>query len=350
MTAARAPGLLITHPAFRRHLTSPQHPERPRRLEAIEALLQRTPLWEVLERRGAEPADEDVLARVHTRGYIAHVRELSLSGGGYLDADTPVSPESFDVARRAVGGALEAVDAVLRGDAPVALALLRPPGHHACPDRGMGFCLFNNAALAARHALEEHARRRVMILDWDVHHGNGTQEVFYRDPRVVFCSLHQENWYPGTGALEEMGEGPGEGTTVNIPLPAGIGDGGYTHLWEEVVLPLLRAAAPDLLILSAGFDAHYADPLGGMLLTAHGFGHLSRLLRAEAPDVPVVAVLEGGYDLDALAASVALTLAGLTGLSVDLAEPAPPGRELPFPVAQARSRAVRRAVGVYWPL
>lgn len=350
MTASQAPGILLTHPAYRHHLTSPQHPERPQRLEAVEALLRRTPLWEALDHQSPEPADEDQLARVHTRRYIAQVREMAQSGGGYLDADTPVSPASYDVARRAAGAAFLGVDLVLGGRAPVAVALVRPPGHHACPDRGMGFCLFNNAALAARHAVEDHGLSRVLVVDWDVHHGNGTQEVFYRDPRVVVCSLHQEHWYPGTGAMDEMGEGPGEGTTINIPLPAGVGDGGYLHLWEEVVLPLLRAVVPGLLVLSAGFDAHHLDPLGEMLLTAEGFGRLGRLLRQEAPHVPCVAVLEGGYDLDALAFSVAATLEGLTGIAAGVREPAGEVREAPFAVARARAREARRAVSLYWPL
>jgi acetoin utilization deacetylase AcuC-like enzyme len=230
------------------------------------------------------------------------------------------------------------------------MALVRPPGHHARPSAGMGFCLFNNVALAARHALERRAIERVFILDWDVHHGNGTQEAFYHDPRVVFCSLHQENWYPGSGALTETGEGPGEGACVNIPLPAGIGDGGYEYLWEEVVLPLLRAVAPGLILVSAGFDAHHADPLGGMLLTAAGFGRLAAKVREAAGKVPIAAVLEGGYDLDGLSFSVAAALEGLTGVGSGLHEPEATLREAPFSVARERAREVRRIAGTYWPL
>lgn len=344
----RTPGILITHPDYRRHLTGPHHPERPERLQAIEALLHRTPLWETLVHRSPEPVADEILARVHTRSYIAQVHDMAKAGGGYLDPDTPVSPVSYDVARRAVGGALLAVDDACSGAAPVAMALVRPPGHHAGPQAGMGFCLFNNAALAARHALEAHGIGRVMILDWDVHHGNGTQDAFYGDPRVVFCSLHQEHWYPGTGALAETGEGPGEGTTINIPLPAGVGDGGYTHLWEEVVLPLIKAVAPGLLVISAGFDAHHRDPLGGMLLTARGFGHLARTVRGAAGRTPVAAVLEGGYDLEGLAHSVSATLEGLTGIAAGAAEPAAEVREAPFSVARARAREIRHVLGAYW--
>ncbi len=347
---APAPGLLLTHSDYRRHVTSPRHPERPARLDAIEGLLHRTPLWEALAHGTPDPVGEDTLARVHDRTYIARVRDLAAAGGGYLDSDTPLSPPSFDVARRAVGGALAAVDAALRRDASVAMALIRPPGHHAGAAAGRGFCLFNNAALAARHALEEHAVGRVLILDWDVHHGNGTQEIFYRESRVVVCSFHQENWYPGTGAMEEMGEGPGEGMTINVPLPAEIGDEGYAFLWEEVALPLLRAVAPDLILISAGFDAHHADPLGGMMMTARGFGRLSRLLRDAAGRTPIVAVLEGGYDLDGLAHSVASTLEGLTGIASGVGEPEAAIREAPFAVARARARAARYAVSAYWTL
>ena len=347
--AGSPPALLFTDPGYRRHRNGTGHPERPERLDAIEALLARTP-FSALPRRAPEACGEAQLEHVHTRAHIARVRALAAGGGGALDADTAVSPASYDVARLAAGGALGAVDAVLRGEAPVAVALVRPPGHHAGPGYGMGFCLFNNAALAARHAIEVHRVSRVLILDWDVHHGNGTQDVFYRDPSVVVCSLHQEDWYPGTGPLEEVGEGPGEGTTINVPLPAGVGDGGYAHLWEELVLPLVRAASPGLVVLSAGYDAHHADPLGGMRLTSDGFGRLSRLLREAAGQTPIAVLLEGGYDLDGLPRSLAATLEGLTGIASDVREGSPDVREAPYAVADARAREARRIVGAYWPL
>jgi acetoin utilization deacetylase AcuC-like enzyme len=342
--------VLIAHPDYRRHLTSPGHPERPERLAAIEALLRRTPLWEAFDHREPEPIDEDALARVHTRAYIRLVRGIAESGGGFLDGDTPLGPPSYEVACRAAGGGLLGVDAVVGEQGAVSVALLRPPGHHAAAGEGRGFCLFNNAALAARHAREAHGLARVFILDWDVHHGNGTQEIFNRDPAVVFCSLHQENWYPGTGALEETGEGPGEGTKINIPLPAGMGDGGYAHLFEEVVIPLMRAAAPSMVIISAGYDAHHADPLGGMVLTARGFGHLAGLVRQAAGPAPLVVLLEGGYDLQGLAYSVAATLQALTGIDAQVAERPADVREIPFAVASARARAVRRIAGESWGL
>jgi acetoin utilization deacetylase AcuC-like enzyme len=345
-----APGVLFLHPDYRRHITPAGHPERPARLEAVEGRLARTQLWEALPRRTPEPAQDDEITAVHTRAYVARVHDLAASGGGALDPDTAVGPASDAVARLAAGGAVAAVDAVVAKEARAAMALVRPPGHHARAGAGMGFCLFNNAAIAARHAIERRGIERVFILDWDVHHGNGTQEAFYHDPRVVFCSLHQENWYPGTGALREAGEGPGEGATVNIPLPAGIGDGGYEYLFEEAVLPLLRAVAPGLILISAGFDAHHADPLGGMLLTAAGFGRLAAMVREAGGGTPIAAVLEGGYDLDGLSYSVAAALDGLTGVASGVREPTGAPREAPFSVARQRARDVRRVAGTYWPL
>ena len=351
MTADDAPAhrpALIMHPECRQHVSPSGHPERPERLDAIEALLRRTPLWDACEHPSPDRAGEDALGRVHTRAYVGQVRELSAAGGGYLDHGTPVGPASYAAARRAAGGALLAVDAVVGRPGAVAVALVRPPGHHAGGSQGRGFCVFNNVALAARHALDTHGLARVFILDWDVHHGNGTQEIFFREPAVVFCSLHQEAWYPGTGAIDETGEGPAEGTTINIPLPAGMGDGGYRHLFEEVVVPLLRAVAPPLILISAGYDAHHADPLGGMLMTARGFGQLARLVLEAAGSTPVAALLEGGYDLDGLSFSVAATLEGLTGIDPRIAEQKRDVREAPFAVAAARARAVRRVIGEYW--
>ncbi|MDR7533934.1 MAG: histone deacetylase, partial [Armatimonadota bacterium] len=301
------------------------------------------------------------LERVHRRAYVDVVEGLARAGGGWLDADTPVGPQSARAARLAAGAAQRAVEVLLAGLARRAFVAVRPPGHHAGPDRGMGFCLFNNAAVAAA-AARRAGRERVLVVDWDVHHGNGTQAVFWRDPSVLVVSLHQEYWYPGTGAMEELGEGPGEGATVNLPLPAQTGDGGYTDAMTELVLPLAAAFRPEFVIVSAGYDAHFADPLGGMVVTTAGFGRLARLAdeAARAADAPLLAILEGGYHLDALAASVVATLEALTGRPADPAawrEPAPadlgarrPGREVPASAIGARLRAIRRLLLNYWRL
>jgi acetoin utilization deacetylase AcuC-like enzyme len=228
---------------------------------------------------------------------------------------------------------------------------VRPPGHHALSAQGMGFCLFNNAAMAAA-AARRAGRQKVLIIDWDVHHGNGTHEIFWRDPSVLFVSLHQEYWYPGTGALDEIGGGPGEGFTVNIPLPAGAGDGAYADVFGEVVLPLAAAFGPDLIVVSAGYDAHASDPLGGMVVTTAGFGRLAALTdeAARAAGSPLVAVLEGGYDLEALAGSTLATIGALAGRRTGgSAEETPEtADEVSASAIAARLRAVRRQALAHW--
>jgi len=274
------------------------------------------------------PADLDAVARVHNPRYIAALHDLAAGGGAWLDADTMVAPDSVAVALLAAGAAIAAVDAALDGHAPHAFALVRPPGHHATPRRGMGFCLLNSVAIAAAHALDR-GLQRVLIVDWDVHHGNGTQDAFETDPRVLFCSLHQSPLYPGTGAATERGRGAGEGFTINVPLRAGGGDDLYRHVFDERFLPAARAYRPELVLVSAGFDAHAADPLGGMRLTESGFADLTHRvvdLATESAAGRVVAVLEGGYDPAALARGVAATLRVLDGEpSVDPMPRAPRG-------------------------
>jgi acetoin utilization deacetylase AcuC-like enzyme len=341
--------LLFTHPTCERHLTPPGHPERPERLRAVRRAFTESGLAEEVATIEAPAVSDDLLDAVHHRAYVARVDTLAAGGGGWLDADTAVGPESAGAARHAAGAAQRAAEALCAGEAGRAYVSVRPPGHHALPDRGMGFCLFNNAAIAAV-AARRAGRQRVMVVDWDVHHGNGTQAIFFRDPSVLFVSLHQEYWYPGTGAVEEVGEGPGEGFTVNIPLPAETGDGGYQEALDEVVLPLATVWRPDFLIVSAGYDAHFADPLGGMVVTARGFGRLAGLLdeAARAADAPLLAVLEGGYDLEALGASAVATLevlAGRTGWGMPN-EAAPP--EAPPGAIRPRLRAARRVVLQHW--
>lgn len=341
--------LLVSHPACERHLTGPGHPERPERLRAILAAIVASGLTGEVRQTEAPAVSRDLLDAVHHQDYLALLETIAAQGGGWLDADTRVGPESVTAASFAAGAAQRAVEAACTGEALRAFVAVRPPGHHALPSRGMGFCLFNNAAIGAT-AARRAGRSRVMIVDWDVHHGNGTQAVFWRDPTVLTVSLHQEFWYPGTGALDEVGEGPGEGFCVNIPLPAETGDGGYEDAFVEVVLPLLVAFIPDLVIISAGYDAHFADPLGGMVLTAGGFGRLARMMdeAARPHNVPLVAILEGGYDLDALGASVVATLEAFTGRSAwrTTREDAP--AEGPRAVVRARLRDARRVVQQHW--
>ena len=306
-------------PRFMEHLNGPSHPERPQRMEAIVSGLQSVGLWDALDHRAFEAASETDLELCHTRAHIERVQSLASDGGGYLDGDTHVSPVSYEVAALAVGAAKEAVRAVMSGKAPNAFVAVRPPGHHAesgrDPHSPWGFCLFNTVAIAARIAQRDFGAKRVAILDFDVHHGNGTQEIFYSDPSVLFVSLHQSPLFPGSGDQSERGEGEGQGTTLNFPLPPGSSGAVYHRVWGQVGAKV-RAFQPDLILLSAGYDAHEDDPLGGMKLTADDYGALVFDAKAWADELcggKLVAVLEGGYDLDALASSVVMTLGVLSG-------------------------------------
>src|SRR6266581_9501060 len=270
---------LIYDPIFLEHITPRNHPERPQRLEmamkVLEALnwLERDGLVQMAPRA----ASEDELAAVHDRAYIHEVEAAGqrvaeeMSRGGresrYFAPDTYVSPKSYEVAIKAAGAPLTAIDAVMQGKVDNAYCLVRPPGHHALPDTGMGFCLFNNVAVAARYAIDHYGLERVMIIDYDVHHGNGTQEMFYADPRVLYFSTHQSPFYPGTGAWDERGEGQGLGTTINVPLPAQTTYDTYEAVFRQVMLPAADRFDPQLILVSAGFDAHWDDPLSDMYLS-----------------------------------------------------------------------------------
>jgi acetoin utilization deacetylase AcuC-like enzyme len=311
------PMLYFSHPLCLEHDPReglPGHPERPDRLRAIEAALAERD-WLGWERREAPVAREEDLTRIHTDDHVEAIRSLCAAGGGPIDVDTYAGRVSYDAALRAAGGACAMTRALLNGEAEAGFCAVRPPGHHAEPDRAMGFCLFDNAAAAAALAIAELGVERVFILDWDVHHGNGTAEIFRRRADVLFASLHQGGIFPGTGAREDTGSGPGEGYTINLPVAAGSGEGEWLALLEQVALPAAAEFGPQLVLVSAGFDAHRADPLAGCRLESSSFGRMAARLReaAAAWGAPVGAVLEGGYDVDALAESVVATMAALGG-------------------------------------
>ncbi|NYT02708.1 MAG: histone deacetylase [Methanosarcinales archaeon] len=302
---------LMYHPIYLMHETH-DHPERKERLTAIMERVKRDGLdVEVIT---PQPATVDQVATIHSRRYIDQVRAISEHGGGYLDIDTVVSRDSYQAALMAAGGDIAAVDAVQSGF-DTAFALVRPPGHHAMPNRGMGFCIFNNVAIGARHA-QARGLEKVLIVDWDVHHGNGTQAVFYEDRSVLYFSTHQFPHYPGTGRLSEVGDGDGRGYTVNVPLPSGTDDSGYLAAYREILLPIALEFKPDVVMVSAGHDPDRSDPLGGMKLTAKGFGALAGLVKSIADQCcqgRLVATLEGGYSIEAQAEDVVAELLAFQG-------------------------------------
>ncbi len=309
---AARPTALLRPSRFGRHDTG-DHPENQSRIAAIESALLAADFVSGRPEIAFDVAPIAALARVHAQRFLDLLRDLTERGGAWLDNDTMVGPDSFETARLVSGAVIASIDAVLAGTVQRAFILGRPPGHHATTDRGMGFCLLNHVAIGAAHALASGADR-VAVVDWDVHHGNGTQDIFSESDRVLVCSVHQSPLYPGTGAASERGRGPGEGFTLNIPLPPRQGDDIYEAIFTETVLPTVRAFNPDLILVSAGFDAHRADPIGGMHLSEAGFATLATLVAGLANQIcggRVVAVLEGGYDPPALARSVLAVLAAL---------------------------------------
>jgi acetoin utilization deacetylase AcuC-like enzyme len=253
---------------------------------------------------------------VHDSQYISYIREFAEKGGGQLDPDTLMSADSYEVARYAAGGVIKATDVVMAGELDSVFALVRPPGHHATARQAMGFCLFNNIAIGAKYALHKYGLERIAIIDFDVHHGNGTQEAFYNDPGVLYISTHEYPHYPGTGSIDEIGNGTAKGTTVNIPLPAGCGDNEYQKVFEQIVAPVVRRFSPQLIMVSAGYDAHWADGLAMMQVTITGFARITEIINEMAGEMcggRLVLSLEGGYNLTALSSSVRATFEVLLG-------------------------------------
>ena len=313
---------LLTSPAYLQH-DEPSHPENASRLRIIHAMLEASGLRERCLNLEPKPATIEQITAVHTEEYVAQLERVMARAPGYLDPDTYIVPQSYETAVLAAGGAIRAVDAVIDEPTPLlppfrgekgsgdeggraAFALVRPPGHHATPERAMGFCLFNNVAIATRHA-QARGMQRILIVDFDVHHGNGTQDAFYADPSVLYISSHQWGIYPGTGRAEETGIGDGKGFNINIPLPAGAGDSAFDRIADEIIAPAAARFAPTLLLVSAGFDAHWADPLASLQLSTTGYFRLAQRLVALAEQHcggRIMCTLEGGYNTSALADSV----------------------------------------------
>jgi acetoin utilization deacetylase AcuC-like enzyme len=315
----------VYDPVYLRHDTG-EHVEVAGRLEAIISRLEESGLAEHLVPVTPRLATLEELELVHDGKYIRHIREVAERGGGWLDVDTVISVGSYEAALYAAGGLIEAVSAVMKREVSNAFALVRPPGHHALHDRAMGFCIFNNVAIAAKAAMNTFKLDKIAIIDFDVHHGNGTQDSFYREPRVLYTSTHQYPYYPGTGGINETGEGLGRGYTINIPLPAGCGDAEYRQVYKQIIIPAVRRFAPQLILVSAGYDTHRNDPLAMIELSPDGFTWVVAAIKDLADELcggKLVLTLEGGYNLEAQATAVEATFRVLMGENV-VGSPEPP--------------------------
>ncbi len=335
----------VCDPRYEDHEISPGHPERPERIRALLDLMRRYSR-DGLVKIGPRAATVEEICAIHDRRYVDQVRATAGKPHFFFDADTQATSKSYETALLSAGGLIELTDQIMSGKVDNGFAMVRPPGHHAEADRAMGFCFFNNVAIAARHLQSGHGIERVLIVDWDVHHGNGTQRSFYADRSVLYVSLHQYPHYPGTGAANEAGVADGVGYTVNIPLPGGCGDAAYAAAFHRVIEPVARQFDPQFVLVSAGFDAHQRDPLAQMRVTDDGFAMMTRSLLAVARDHAggrLAAVLEGGYDLDALASSVARVLDELGGESLSAETPEGSGAD---PTLQAVVRVHKR----FWKL
>ncbi len=298
----------IYHPDYLKHNTGPSHPESPKRLEAIWRKISSAEYFDGLTIIEPKPVDIKWVYRVYSPDYIEYLKGSCEKGGlVYLDPDTPVCAESFQIALLAAGAVIIGIDRIISGDIENCFCAVRPPGHHSEKDKAMGFCLINNIAVGASYLLEKYKLSRVAIIDWDVHHGNGTQHIFYDNPNVFYISIHQYPFYPGTGAAKEVGYGEGEGATLNLPMSAGCNDDDYLAVFRRKIIPALEKFQPEFILVSAGFDAHRDDPLGGMNITAGGFYEMTSMLKEIAEHFcggKILSILEGGYNLSALADSV----------------------------------------------
>jgi acetoin utilization deacetylase AcuC-like enzyme len=329
------------------------HPETPQRLVSLYEMLENPDMAWKFNGIDARMATDEELARVHCGAYIEAIAATAGKPLTMLDPDTMATAGSYDAARLAAGGVLNAIDAVISGEVDNAFALVRPPGHHAQPATAAGFCLFNNIAVGARHALARHGMKRILIVDWDLHHGNGTQEIFYDDRRILYFSTHQYPAYPGSGALEEMGSGQGLGYTLNIPLRPGADDGFYLRLFREILSPAALAFRPEIILVSAGFDTYIGDPLGEMRVTPDGFAYLTRVLldlAEQCCDGRLVLVLEGGYHIQGLTRSVRAVLLEMLGETRAEAETLDRLAAVPNEQADRLIQRVREKFGPFWPV
>ncbi len=298
---------LIYHPIYLQHNTGAHHPERPSRLQSILRKLKKTGLIDKVKLVEPQAASVEDIMLVHPEHYVMSIKETCIEGGGNLDPDTVVSKDSYNAALFAAGAVKKAADLLFNGETENAFCMVRPPGHHATPSQAMGFCIFNNVAIAARYAKDKYNINCILIIDWDVHHGNGTEEIFYEDPSVFYISLHQYPHYPGTGSRESQGQGKGKGFNLNIPMQAGCGDSEYIRAFREIIVSKLNDFKPELILISAGFDGHKDDPLSSINLTENGFREMTDILKKAAKahcKNRIISVLEGGYNLFSLANSV----------------------------------------------
>ena len=344
---------IVRDTVYLKHSNGPLHPEGPERLVMIDRMLSEFPLKEYVADIPPRDATFQELAWIHEERYIRRIEQTRESSFTVLDPDTSATSDSYAAALRAAGGTMAAAEAVLNGSYPAAFAFVRPPGHHAEAGRAMGFCLFNNVAIAAMYALRRHGLQRVLIVDWDVHHGNGTMHSFYETDEVLYFSIHQYPHYPGTGRSNEIGRGAGEGYTVNVPLYGGQGDAEYLYLFRELLLPVAREYAPQLILVSTGFDTHRNDPLAGMQLSGDAYGRMTAILQqlsAECCPGRLAFTLEGGYDHAALGEGISAVLSTLIN-GPDHGRAAQPGDAEPGK-AEAQTRQIeqelRRLLAPYW--